>query len=184
MPQIPYGGGLEPLPAGEYRAVCINTFLHESEYEGKTQLRLLIVWRIPAASEGEDPREIWQFTNGRYNPRRKDNSMTQLMTQLCGRELTEPEIQAFDTDYLIGQKATLRLDTKVNSKGNTVQDFREVKPKELQTIESMRTAWEVSKPKGERPEGYDNGVAIIGETVGGGNVPAAAGAGAKSNDEW
>ena len=158
MPAMGYSQStFTPLDPGIYKAKISNTYMFESEYNGKKNQQVLIEFDVFGPKEGEaweEQRALKHFIGATYNPKSKRAKATPFFFSIFGRELSEDEFKEFDTDYLIGLPMLITVGVKTDEQGavtkNLIQAFT---LKEHLTIAQLMEKWEAGgKPTGKQPE--------------------------------
>ena len=109
------GGDFTPAPAGIHRAVCISYVdlgHQESEFNGesKIQNKVILMWELPdeliKTDDGEKPYIVSKFYTKSLHEKA---NMRHDLVAWRGREFTEPELEGFDLDNILGKACQVNI---------------------------------------------------------------------------
>ena len=109
------GGDFTPAPAGIHRAVCISYVdlgHQESEFNGesKIQNKVMLMWELPdeliKTDDGDKPFVVSKFYTKSLHEK---STMRHDLVAWRGREFTEPELEGFDLDNILGKACQVNI---------------------------------------------------------------------------
>lgn len=117
----PEGKDIDPIEAGPHQAICIRYYdlgTHYQEIFDTSSRKVMIMWEIPDSRievEGKDlPRAISrEYTLSLH---KKANLRTDLESWR-GKTFSEPELEGFNLDKVLGTNCMLNIIHKTNDKG-------------------------------------------------------------------
>lgn len=156
----PEGADIEPIEAGPHQAICIRYYDLGTQYMemfDKSARKVMVMWEIPDSRieiEGKDlPRAISrEYTLSLH----KKAALRADLESWRGKTFSEPELEGFNLDKLLGTNCMLNIIHKTNDKGTfanvagvmpLMKDMKKRKPENPLVSFSFDDA-EIEIPKG------------------------------------